>query len=27
MHRLVLWNIDLTLLDVGKVIRAAYAEA
>jgi phosphoglycolate phosphatase-like HAD superfamily hydrolase len=23
----VLWNIDLTLLDVAKVIRAAYAEA
>jgi phosphoglycolate phosphatase-like HAD superfamily hydrolase len=27
IHRLVLWNIDLTLLDVTKVIRAAYAEA
>src|SRR6202046_1121136 len=27
MHRLVLWNIDLTLLDVVKVTRAAYAEA
>jgi phosphoglycolate phosphatase len=26
-RRLVLWNIDLTLLDVTKVIRAAYAEA
>jgi phosphoglycolate phosphatase len=26
-HRLVLWNIDLTLLDVTKVTRAAYAEA
>jgi phosphoglycolate phosphatase len=26
-HRLVLWNIDLTLLDVGRVTRAAYAEA
>jgi phosphoglycolate phosphatase len=26
-HRLVLWNIDQTLLDVTKVIRAAYAEA
>jgi phosphoglycolate phosphatase-like HAD superfamily hydrolase len=25
--RLVLWNIDLTLLDVAKVTRAAYAEA
>ena len=27
IHRLVLWNIDLTLLDVGRVTRAAYAEA
>jgi phosphoglycolate phosphatase-like HAD superfamily hydrolase len=27
MHRLVLWNIDLTLLDVAKVTRAAYAAA
>ncbi|WP_201294844.1 MULTISPECIES: HAD family hydrolase [unclassified Nocardiopsis] len=27
ISRLVLWNIDLTLLDVGKVMRAAYAEA
>jgi len=27
VHRLVLWNIDLTLLDVARVIRAAYAEA
>src|SRR6202000_1590548 len=27
IHRLVLWNIDLTLLDVAKVTRAAYAEA
>jgi phosphoglycolate phosphatase-like HAD superfamily hydrolase len=27
IHRLVLWNIDLTLLDVVKVTRAAYAEA
>ena len=27
IHRLVLWNIDLTLVDVGKVARAAYAEA
>ncbi len=27
IHRLVLWNIDLTLLDVARVIRAAYAEA
>jgi phosphoglycolate phosphatase-like HAD superfamily hydrolase len=26
-QRLVLWNIDLTLLDVAKVTRAAYAEA
>ncbi|HEY8046481.1 MAG TPA: HAD hydrolase-like protein [Streptosporangiaceae bacterium] len=25
--RLVLWNIDLTLLDVGRVTREAYAEA
>jgi phosphoglycolate phosphatase len=27
IHRLVLWNIDLTLVDVGRVMRAAYAEA
>jgi phosphoglycolate phosphatase-like HAD superfamily hydrolase len=27
IHRLVLWNIDLTLLDVGRVTRAAYADA
>jgi len=27
IHRLVLWNIDLTLIDVVKVARAAYAEA
>jgi phosphoglycolate phosphatase len=27
IHRLVLWNIDLTLVDVAKVTRAAYAEA
>jgi phosphoglycolate phosphatase len=27
IHRLVLWNIDLTLVDVAKVIRPAYAEA
>ncbi len=27
IHRLVLWNIDLTLLDVAKVTREAYAEA
>ena len=27
LHRLVLWNIDLTLIDVAKVARAAYAEA
>ncbi len=27
IHRLVLWNIDQTLLDVTKVTRAAYAEA
>jgi len=27
VHRLVLWNIDLTLIDVAKVTRAAYAEA
>src|SRR6185437_10399994 len=26
-HRLVLWNIDLTLVDVARVTRAAYAEA
>ena len=27
IHRLVLWNIDLTLIDVARVTRAAYAEA
>jgi phosphoglycolate phosphatase len=27
IHRLVLWNIDHTLVDVGKVTREAYAEA
>lgn len=27
INRLVLWNIDLTLLDVTRVARAAYAEA
>jgi phosphoglycolate phosphatase len=27
IHRLVLWNIDLTLLDVAKVTRLAFAEA
>ena len=27
IHLLVLWNIDLTLVDVVKVTRAAYAEA
>ena len=27
IHRLVLWNIDLTLVDVVRVTRAAYAEA
>ncbi|HLU97944.1 MAG TPA: haloacid dehalogenase-like hydrolase [Thermobifida alba] len=27
ISRLVLWNIDLTLLDVAQVTRAAYAEA
>lgn len=27
IHRLVLWNIDLTLLDVGRVTREAYAES
>ncbi|HEX4832253.1 MAG TPA: haloacid dehalogenase-like hydrolase [Trebonia sp.] len=27
IHRLVLWNIDLTLVDVGRVSRAAFAEA
>lgn len=26
-NRLVLWNIDLTLVDVARVTRAAYAEA
>ena len=27
IHRLVLWNVDLTLVDVVRVTRAAYAEA
>ncbi|MGH3151680.1 MAG: HAD family hydrolase, partial [Streptosporangiaceae bacterium] len=27
IHRLVLWNIDLTLVDVARVARDAYAEA
>lgn len=27
LHRLVLWNIDQTLVDVGRVTREAYAEA
>ncbi|MBO0821987.1 MAG: haloacid dehalogenase-like hydrolase [Nocardiopsaceae bacterium] len=27
IQRLVLWNIDLTLVDVARVIRPAYAEA
>ncbi|MBO0807367.1 MAG: HAD family hydrolase [Actinobacteria bacterium] len=27
IHRLVLWNIDLTLVDVARVTRAAYADA
>lgn len=27
IHRLVLWNIDLTLVDVARVSRGAYAEA
>jgi phosphoglycolate phosphatase len=27
VNRLVLWNIDSTLLDVGRTTRAAYAEA
>jgi phosphoglycolate phosphatase len=27
VYRLVLWNIDLTLLDVGRPTRAAYADA
>jgi phosphoglycolate phosphatase len=27
IHRLVLWNIDLTLVDVARVMREAYAEA
>jgi phosphoglycolate phosphatase len=27
IHRLVLWNIDLTLVDVVRVTRAAYVEA
>ncbi|MDX6744550.1 HAD family hydrolase [Actinocorallia sp. A-T 12471] len=26
-HRLVLWNVDLTLVDAGRVSREAYAEA
>ena len=25
IHRLVLWNVDLTLVDVARVTRAAYA--
>jgi phosphoglycolate phosphatase len=27
IHRLVLWNIDLTLVDVARATRTAYAEA
>ncbi len=27
ISRLVLWNVDLTLLDAGRVMRAAHAEA
>src|ERR1700685_1864602 len=27
IDRLVLWNIDLTLIDVGRVARDAYADA
>jgi len=27
IHRLVLWNIDLTLVDIVKVTRVAYADA
>ncbi|TDD63990.1 HAD family hydrolase, partial [Actinomadura darangshiensis] len=27
LNRLVLWNIDHTLVDVGRVTRDAYAEA
>ena len=27
IYRLVLWNIDLTLVDVTRVTREAYAEA
>ena len=27
IHRLVLWNIDLTLVDVARVTRAAYVDA
>ena len=27
IHRLVLWNVDLTLVDIVKVTRVAYAEA
>jgi phosphoglycolate phosphatase len=27
IHRLVLWNIDLTLVDVARVSRSAYADA
>jgi hypothetical protein len=27
IDRLVLWNIDLTLLDVGRVSRDAFADA
>src|SRR5215469_15276250 len=26
-HRLILWNVDLTLVDVARVSRDAYAEA
>ena len=27
IHRLVLWNIDLTLVDVGRITRESYADA
>src|SRR5262245_13782704 len=27
IHRLILWNVDLTLVDVARVSRDAYAEA
>src|SRR6266581_8253379 len=27
IHRLILWNIDLTLVDVARVSRDSYAEA